>query len=126
MPSVNAHRIVSSGMFEGEGALTMVGLYLLFVYCVCTTALGLVVLTCVPAFRLTLASLFLFVLGAFAGMFALVNLVLRGILYLGIHVDHKNEGFFLYPLALVGATLGGSGLVWLKVCLVKKSGRAQP
>lgn len=103
----------------------MVGLYLLFVYFVCTTALGLIVLTCVPAFRLTLATLFLFVLGAFAGMFALVNLVLQGILYLGIHVDYKSEGFFVYPLALVGATLGGSGLVLLKLRLVKKSVKGQ-
>jgi hypothetical protein len=104
----------------------VVGLYLLFVYCVSTTALGFIVLTCVPAFRLPLANLFLFVLGAFAGMFALVNLVLRGILYLGIQVDHKNEGFFVHPLALVGATLGGSGLVWLKLRLVKKSVKGQP
>jgi|SRR6267154_3903776 len=103
----------------------MVGLYLLFVYCVCTTALGFIVLTCIPAFRLTLASLFLFVLGAFIGMFALVSLVLRGIPYLGIHVDYKNDGFFVYPLALVGATLGGSGLVWLKLRLVKKSVKGQ-
>jgi len=103
----------------------MVGLYLLFVYCVGVTALGLIVLTCVPAFRLTLASLFLFVVGAFTGMFALVNFVFRIIFCLGVHMDHQNEGFIGYPLALVGATLGGAGLVWLKVCLVRKSGKAQ-
>jgi hypothetical protein len=87
----------------------MVGLYLFFVYARCVTVLGLIVLTCVPAFRLSLANLFVFVLGAFSGQFALVNVALWGISHWGTRIDHRNEGLFVYPVALVGATLGGAG-----------------
>jgi hypothetical protein len=85
----------------------MIGLYLFFVYAMCVTVLGLIVLTCVPAFRFTLANLFVFALGAFSGQFALVNLALWGISHWGIRIDYRNEGLFGYPVALVGATLGG-------------------
>lgn len=103
----------------------MVGLYLLFMYGVGVTVLGLIVLKYVPPLRLTFGNLWVFVMGAFTGMAALANIVLRGLFYLGIRMNSKDD-VLVYPVALVGATLGGGGLVWLKMRLAKKSGKAQP
>jgi hypothetical protein len=101
----------------------MVGLYLLFIYCVGFIILGLIISKWVPAFRFTIANIFLFVVGGWLGGFALANLTAWGLNHLGIHLTYKAD----VPISLVslvgGALVGGTGLVWLKTRLAKKSAK---
>ncbi len=81
--------------------------------------LGLFVLGAIPSFCLTINNLLIFIGGAFIGMFALTNLVERGLSALGLlrpmPIERQND--FTYVLALLGALIGGTTLVWLKVRL---------
>ena len=83
--------------------------------CVVFSGMGLIVLSRgIPALRLTLINLLLFVSGAFLGTFALV------LLYGRIFADAANQlnsavsVFGLIPVMLVGAVGGGVGVVWLR------------
>jgi hypothetical protein len=90
--------------------------------CVACATLGLIVLACVPGLRLTFLNLLLFVVGAFLGALAF----LLG--YLGIFAGHelKDAAFVgLFLVFFAGATLGGAGLVKLKMRFVKTE-RAGP
>ena len=94
--------------------------------CVGFTILGLIVLACVPALRVTVRNLVIFIVGAFPGTLAL------GYVYGRLFADSRNEldsrasvlGFFF--VLLVGAIVGGTGLVWLGIHLVKPSDGHQP
>ncbi len=84
--------------------------------CVTYTILGLVVLVCVPALRLTFLNLFLFLAGAFPGGLALLFVYGR--------IFARNQlgdaAFYgIFPVLLVGGATGGALLVWLKMRLVK-------
>jgi hypothetical protein len=87
--------------------LVMTGMFLAII--------GGIVLTLVPALRLTLPNLLLFVIGAYPG--ALVGFY---IYYRTVAGDYLTENGF-FPFALVGAVLGGTLLVWLKGRYVKTS-----
>jgi len=84
---------------------------------------GSIVLASVPAFRLTARNLFLFVIGAFLGMFALVNVAERTLYVLGVFsklpIGRQNE--LTYVLSFFGAVIGGTILVWLKIRRVTRT-----
>jgi|ERR1700674_5309508 len=79
-------------------------------WCVVYTFVGLIVLAIVPALRVTLLNLTAFVIGALIGstVFSILSGQFQGPL------DN-------YPNAIhfAGAVIGGSGLAWLKIRLVK-------
>ena len=85
------------------------------------TVLGLIVLACVPALRLTIRNPVTFVVGAFPGTLAL------GYVYGRLFADSRNEldskaaVLGLFFVLLIGAIVGGTGLVWLGMRLVKPS-----
>jgi hypothetical protein len=87
--------------------------------CVIFSVLGGIVLALVPSFRFSIASLMLFVLGAFLGTMTFV------IAYGRIFADSNNELtrtwtiLGLFALMFIGAVLGGSVLVWLNACFRK-------
>src|SRR5258708_29221632 len=101
----------------------MFAIYALFIYGSGIAILGLIFLAYIPGLRLSSVNLLIFSLGGFLGMFVITNLGLWGIRYLlehfGVHgeVSHGEIVFFL--LILVGAALGGTGLVRLKMHFVK-------
>ncbi|SRR5260370_12386629 len=84
--------------------------------------LGIIVLASVPTFRISVSNLFVFVFGAFLGMFALSNLLGRGLNALGLlkgaPIDRQNE--LIYVWVFLGALIGGTVFVWLKLRLQKK------
>jgi hypothetical protein len=83
--------------------------------------LGAVILAVIPSFRLTMSNLLVFVVGAFLGMFALANLVERTLNALGLlkPMPIQTQNHFTGVLALLGALMGGTTLVWLKMRLRK-------
>ena len=87
--------------------------YTLFALCVVLGILGMIVLACIPAFRVTFLNISIFVLGAFAGAVAFLRL--DGLLFPSRNrYDHAIE---LIPL--IGATIGGSVFVWLRMLFAK-------
>ncbi len=101
------------------------GILVIFVFFVVLPILALIVLTCVPTFRLTFINFLLFVGGAVLGMFTLgrlIILIVGWLLSLGNHRSSLGEANDLGALAiLVGMLVGGAGLVWLKMRITKKS-----
>ena len=84
--------------------------------CVAFTVLGLIVLSCVPAFRLTFLNLFLFVVGAFLG--GLTFLFVYGRIFARNQLS--DTAFYgIFPVLLVGGAFGGALLVWVKMRFVK-------
>ena len=87
--------------------------------CVVFTVLGLIVLICVPTLRLTVSNLIIFVVGAFPGTLA------PGYAYGRLFADPRNQlnskaaVLGLFSAMLLGATVGGAVLVWLRTRLVK-------
>ena len=79
--------------------------------CVAFTILGLTILRCIPGLRLTLFNLFLFVVGSFPG--ALAFLFVYGQIFAKKQLS--NGAFVgIFPVLLVGGSLGGMLVVWLK------------
>lgn len=104
----------------------MTGIYLIVVYGLGLSLLGLITLALAPAFRLTFANLVLFVLGAFIGLIISANLFLYvGRAVLGI-VQVRNTSVadaLVYPVTFLGTTGGGACLVWLKMRLRKEEAK---
>lgn len=71
---------------------------------------GSIVLAITPGFRWTIGNVVIFVVGAFPGMFVLPNLGSR------TSVTTVPE---MYVLAIVGALIAGTTLVWVKTRLMK-------
>jgi hypothetical protein len=82
--------------------------------------LGLIILVAVPAFRLTISNLFVFVIGAILGIFTVPNLIIRYLIGIDIygHMTIGGDDFALV-LFFFGALGGGTILVWLKMRLQK-------
>jgi len=91
----------------------------IFVFFVLPPILGLIVLTCVPTFRLTFINFLLFVVGAFLGMFAPGNLTMLVLDNLGNHRTIREENDLAYFAILIGMLVGGTGLVWLRMRFAK-------
>jgi hypothetical protein len=76
------------------------------------TVIGIVLLSCVPAFRLTVNNLVVFLVGAFAGS--------NGFVYLyGAYYPFDRFGKSPLTVYIVGAVVCGASLVWLKVRIIK-------
>ena len=81
--------------------------------CVIFSVLGLIVFALIPSFRLSLANLAIFVIGAFLATMMSV------IAYGRFFGDRNNEltskwtVLGLFAVMFIGAVLGGSVLVWL-------------
>src|ERR1700694_4043737 len=75
------HYYISGGM----------AILVIFVFFVLPPILGLIVLICVPTFRLTFINFLLFVVGAILGMFALGNLIMLVLENLGNHRTIREE-----------------------------------
>jgi hypothetical protein len=106
----------------GRSDLTM-GLYMIFLffaYLVCVQLLGLIVLRFVPQFRVTISNLALFVVGGTAGMFGLFGLVNLRALDVYSYISVRRKGELTLALAFLGALVGGSLLVWMRVALLSK------
>ena len=84
--------------------------------CVGFAILGLVVLAMLPAFRLTLINLLLFVTGAVPGGIAF--LFLYGKLFARNQLSDK-AFYGIFPVLLLGGVSGGALAVWLKMHLAK-------
>jgi hypothetical protein len=101
----------------------MVGIYLILVYGLGLLFLGLITLPLAPALRLTFVNLLVFVAGAVLGLVISTNLYLyasRAVLgMLGAKSSSVAEAL-VYPVVLFGTAGGGTGLVWLKMCLGKR------
>lgn len=83
--------------------------------CVVFSGVGLIVLTRgIPALRLTLKNLMLFVIGAFLTTLALELLYARIFAGAGNHLKNPASVVGQIPAILIGAVGGGSGAVWLK------------
>ncbi len=91
----------------------------IFVFFVLPPILGLIVLTCVPTFRLTFINFLLFVVGAFLGMFAPGNLTMLVLDNLGNHRTIREENDLAYFAILIGMLVGGTGLVWQRMRFAK-------
>jgi hypothetical protein len=74
--------------------------------------LGRVLLALVPSFRVTLLNLVVFVLGAFAGNFAVLYATKTHVL------DFLKNSYGFFVLYFVAAVFGGTAAVWLKKRLV--------
>jgi hypothetical protein len=88
-------------------------------WCLVYTILGSIVLACVPSFRVTLLNVVIFVIGAWPGVYAYYYAS-------GFLLDHAP--FHIVPLehypvalSLVGAIIGGTLMVWLKLRFTKAS-----
>jgi hypothetical protein len=90
--------------------------------CVVFTVVGLVVLSFLPKLRLTRSNLFVFVVGAFpvAAVFGYLHELVFADAEHELHSAAAVLGFFM--AMLVGAILGGTTLVWIKVRLPKRTG----
>jgi hypothetical protein len=101
----------------------MFAIYALFMYGSGIAILGLMLLAYIPGLRLSSVNLLIFILGGFLGMFVIANLGVWGIRYLlehfAVHREVPHGEIFGYFLVLVGAALGGAGLVGLKMHFVK-------
>jgi hypothetical protein len=95
----------------------------IFVFFVLPPILGLIVLTCVPSFRLTFINFLIFVVGALLGMFVLGNLIMLVLGNSGNHRSIRGENDLADFAILVGMLVGGTGLVWLKMRFAKARGR---
>jgi hypothetical protein len=94
----------------------MFPLVFLLMCCIGYTILGLIVLACLPALRLTFLNLFLFLVGAFPGGLALLFVYGR----IFARNQLSDAAFYgIFPILLVGGASGGALLVWLKTRLVK-------
>ena len=84
-------------------------------------ALGAIVLAVTPGFRPTTPNLFVFVIGAILGIVGPVNLVVRKLIDFNtltrMTTGQQNE--LTYALAFIGALIGGTILVWLKIRLLR-------
>jgi hypothetical protein len=74
--------------------------------------LGSILLALVPAFRVTLLNLVVFVLGAFAGNFAVLYATNTQVL------DFLKSSNLFFVLYFVASVFGGTVAVWLKKRLV--------
>jgi hypothetical protein len=94
--------------------------FVLIVYwCVVYAILGLIVLACIPTFRVTLLNVVAFVLGAWLGAYAYIyasNLMFD-------HFALRFGPLERYPVAstLIGAGAVGTLFAWLKLRLIKSS-----
>jgi hypothetical protein len=80
-------------------------------WCIVYSILGVIVLACMPALRVTLLNLVAFVIGAFFG--SLAFLYANGAVRLGrLEI---NPGY----INLVGAVAGGILFVWLKMLFIR-------
>ncbi|SRR6266480_6644722 len=95
----------------------------LFIGLLGSAILGAIVLAVVPRFELTVRNLLIFVIGAFLGMFGFTNFVERILYRLGMlgPMSIERENNLAYALALAGALIGGTLLVWLKTRLGQKT-----
>src|SRR5258708_37091000 len=88
-----------------------------------SAVLGAIVLAVVPRFELTFRNLLVFVIGAFLGMFGFTNFVERTLYRLGMlgptSIERQNN--LAYALALPGALIGGTLLVWVETRLGRKT-----
>ena len=85
--------------------------------CTAYMILGLVVLACIPSFRLTFLNLILFVMGAM--LTAPVCLFAYGQIF--ARKDLSDAAFVgIFPALLIGGVSGGALVVWLKERFVKK------
>ncbi len=94
-------------------------IYVLVLYGVPIAVLGAINLFLVPAWRVTLANLLVFVLGGFLGIFALANAVKWLLQEVASHWrwgSHGKQGDDLafYIVVAIGAELGGIGLTYVK------------
>jgi hypothetical protein len=99
---------------------TMLLSFVLILYwCVVYMILGLIVLACIPTFRVTLLNAVAFVLGAWPGTYAYIytsNLMFD-------HFALRLGPLEHYPVAstLIGAVTVGTLFVWLKLRFIKSS-----
>jgi hypothetical protein len=97
----------------------MIGIYLILVYGAGLTFFGLLILTFVPGFRLSLGNFILFEFGAILGMFAFANLLAWGLRHLLEYLFiRKVPDFFVYVmyfLIFLGTMATGMAFVWLRM-----------
>ena len=96
----------------------MFAIYALSIYGLGMAILGAITLASIPGWRITKGNLLSFVLGGFVGMFALANLAALVAPYLlsllGIRGGASHGELLGYAVVIIGAELGGLGLVFLK------------
>jgi hypothetical protein len=87
--------------------------------CVTYTILGLIVLACIPLFRLTLLNLILFVVGA--SLAGPVFLFTYGQIF--ARDGLSNAAFVgIFPVLLIGGGFGGTLMIWLFSKVAKRTG----
>ena len=105
----------------------MWSIYALFIYGSGLAILGTISLACFPGWRVTTSNVAWFVVGGFLGMLVLVGLgalALPPLLTsLGIRGEIRHGEWVGYALALIGAQLGGMGVLVMKCRLRKTWGR---
>jgi hypothetical protein len=104
-----------SGGTRGE----MIVFYGALVYALGLAIVGVIILICFRGLRFTLGNLVLFVIGGFAGIGAAGYLMSLAFRYIAAS---RVLGLLAWPTVVVGACVGGTGLVWLKTRFMKGSG----
>lgn len=106
----------------------MYGIYVLVLYGGGFTVLAVATLLFVPPFRFTLVNVFLFDIGAVVGMFALVNVVGRGLYAVGAvsEMSAQRQYQLVLFLSFLGGLIGGSASVWLKMRLGERRKKVRP
>ena len=87
--------------------------------CIAYMILGLIVLACIPSFRLTFLNLILFVMGAM--LTAPVCLFAYGQIF--ARDGLSNAAFVgIFPVLLIGGGFGGTLMIWLFSKVAKRTG----
>ena len=91
--------------------------------------MGLLTLTIIPAFQLTIANFVLFEIGAILGMFITANLALdllrEALQFLRISITRDSDPltYLMYFIVLLGTVGSGAGLVRLKMYFSQRRNR---
>ena len=107
----------------------MWSVYALLVYGSGLAALGVITLAAVPGWLVTKGDVLWFVSGAFIGMSALMGMAALAAPYLlallGVRGDVPQGEVIGYALIVIGAELGGTGLLFLKSRLRRRGSSRQ-
>jgi hypothetical protein len=91
----------------------MFDIYVLIIYGVPFAVLGVITLSCVPKWRVTVGNICLFVVGGFVGSMGFLQLVIRIMSARGIN----GPNVFFYLFVATGAEIGGVLLVFARYVL---------
>ena len=121
---VSLNREFKSTQLRLINSLEMGTIYALVVFGSSLAILAVISIASIPGWRLTRGNILLFVFGGFLGIFILPNLLLwiwRH--FLSLRVREIPHGEWVgYAAMLIGAELGGLGLIMLKTRLSKRGG----